>query len=336
MKRTLAGYFIPHKGNNHKPHLLEIGALIVFIALALGIEAAFLSEIAPQFTGSKYTAIVLPEALVTQTNEARADNSLQTLVTNEVLVDAAQRKANDMAEKGYFSHITPDGKEPWYWLAQAGYDFSAAGENLAVNFTESEDVTEAWLNSPGHRANILNGNYTEIGIATAKGVYKGKNTVFVVEFFGIPKTNSVAVAPARVTRPEVVVDFVPEAAPVASEINLEKDTEPQSAPVANPEAPVSVKVAESRVEGAETEVEENVFNVLPPSVVMENPSTNARVKDTTYFVTAILGAIGALIGVVLVLKVLVNIKVQHPATIAHALIALLIIGSCIALNLSLA
>jgi Cysteine-rich secretory protein family len=141
--------------------------------------------------GSDYLASVLPSVLVDLANNDRSNGSidgatLAMLTPNPILERAAQAKADDMARKGYFAHTSPEGIDPWHWFDEAGYDYSYAGENLAINFSESNSVNSAWMNSPLHRANILNGNYTEIGIATATGTYQGRATVFVVQEFGKP------------------------------------------------------------------------------------------------------------------------------------------------------
>lgn len=120
------------------------------------------------------------------TNTNRVADALSPLKPNALLELAAQEKANDMAANGYFAHTSPSGLTPWYWFQKVGYNFTYAGENLAVNFTDSEDVINAWMNSPSHRENILNGNFTEIGIATAQGTYNGKSAVFAVQLFGTP------------------------------------------------------------------------------------------------------------------------------------------------------
>ena len=60
-------------------------------------------------------------------------------------------KAQDMATLGYFAHVSPDGKTPWYWIEKVGYDYQYAGENLAINFSDSKDVTNAWMASPLHK-----------------------------------------------------------------------------------------------------------------------------------------------------------------------------------------
>jgi len=93
-----------------------------------------------------------------------------------------------MAKNGYFAHTSPDGKTPWYWLEQVGYNYQYAGENLAINFSDSKDVTDAWMASPAHRANIVKGNYTDIGTGVATGLYQGQQTVFVVQDYANPLT----------------------------------------------------------------------------------------------------------------------------------------------------
>lgn len=125
-----------------------------------------------------------PMKLIELLNADRAANGLKPLAFNIKLGYSAYMKAKDMADKSYFSHNSPEGVTPWHWFKEAGYTYSNAGENLAVNFDDSESIERAWMDSPGHRANILSGKYNEIGIAAVKGVYKGKETVFVVQHFG--------------------------------------------------------------------------------------------------------------------------------------------------------
>jgi len=181
---------VPHEHNDYKPHLFrELGLFVLFSVIILAFFLAVSGRVVLNRTS--LTALVLPDVLVDYTNENREGGNFKHLAVSTTLQKAAQLKANDMAEKGYFAHKTPDGKSPWYFFQQAGYEFSYAGENLAVNFTDSVEVSRAWMNSPGHRANIMNGNFSEIGIATAEGMYQGRKTVFVVQLFGRPteKTN---------------------------------------------------------------------------------------------------------------------------------------------------
>lgn len=139
-------------------------------------------------------ASVISSALVDLTNTDRAENGIDGLTRSPLLTAAAQAKADDMATKGYFSHVSPDGKDSWYWFKKSEYPFVYAGENLAVDFSDSIDVERAWMHSPAHRTNILNGHFTEIGIATAQGVFEGRTTTFVVQMFGTPAPKSATLA----------------------------------------------------------------------------------------------------------------------------------------------
>lgn len=140
---------------------------------------------------SPNVAAVISGVLVDLANSDRQQDQLANLTVNPVLVAAAQAKADDMATKGYFAHTSPGGLDPWYWFKQAGYNFDYAGENLAVDFSDSGDVNTAWMNSPLHRDNILNPHYTEIGIATAEGTFEGHHTIFVVQEFGAPSQKKI-------------------------------------------------------------------------------------------------------------------------------------------------
>lgn len=158
-----------------------------------------LAYVGSQLLNSPSLAAVISAVLVDLTNSDRAAHTVGGLTVNPLLTAAAQAKANDMATRGYFAHVSPDGKNSWYWFREAGYSFIYAGENLAVDFHDSGDVVRAWMNSPTHRRNMLDGNFTEIGIATAQGTYQGRPTTFVVQMFGTPARATAAVAPVRTT-----------------------------------------------------------------------------------------------------------------------------------------
>ncbi|MDQ3245127.1 MAG: CAP domain-containing protein [bacterium] len=200
--KKLKNHFIPHIGNDYKPHFLRRESILLVLLFVIIVELAFLVQVFFVFDKTKFLAAVLPGVLTNLTNNIRTDNKLSDLTVNPILEKAAQLKANDMASRGYFSHNTPEGNAPWYFLDQVGYKYTLAGENLAVNFFESEDVSRAWMNSPTHRANIVKQGYREIGIAVAFGIYEGKNTVFVVQFFGTPYV-SIAKTENATTNPTV-------------------------------------------------------------------------------------------------------------------------------------
>lgn len=179
-------YFIPSERNNYHPHILQsISVAVMFLLILLSFSIANLQALL--WTSSDWlVGTVLPAVIVDLTNDERSEYTEGILRRNSVLDEAARLKAEDMAAGEYFAHWSPDGLSPWHWFDEAGYTFVHAGENLAVHFTDSEDVVAAWMDSPSHRANILNNNYTEIGVGTAKGIYQGYATVFVVQLFGTP------------------------------------------------------------------------------------------------------------------------------------------------------
>lgn len=184
MKRVVKKYIIPHEDNDHAPHLLRIKGFITLLAVIIGLFSFAAGQLL--YISTHDFAAVLSPVLVDLTNMDRETEQLKPLKVNPVLQKAAEMKAKDMAEKGYFTHTSPEGLSPWYWLSQVNYKFTYAGENLAVNFTESADVAKAWMESPSHRNNIMNDKFTEIGIATAEGMYEGKPAIYVVQLFGKP------------------------------------------------------------------------------------------------------------------------------------------------------
>ena len=164
-----------------KIKLASITIVILLILAFGGFVLTFKSELLDS------VASIYASVLVNLTNKDRIASNIAALKTSPALEIAAQMKANDMAARSYFAHNTPDGQTPWYWFTQAGYKYKYAGENLAVNFVNSEDLETAWKNSPTHWYNIINPKYTEIGIATSTGVYKGRQAIFVVQMFGTPR-----------------------------------------------------------------------------------------------------------------------------------------------------
>lgn len=140
---------------------------------------------------------VIASVVVELTNGERAEEGLGTLSHSDTLTRAAEAKARDMAAKGYFAHVSPDGTTPWKWMADVGYTFVYAGENLAIDFDESPDVVRAWMASPSHRANIVGTQFSEIGVAVVDGVYEGRPATFVVQMFGTPRPGASASATAE-------------------------------------------------------------------------------------------------------------------------------------------
>jgi len=150
-----------------------------------------------------YATDISPQVLLDQTNGIRVTEHESALEMNTELTNAAQAKANDMAKLDFWSHVTPSGQQPWSFMSAAGYQYEAAGENLAYGFGSSDQVMTAWMNSPEHKANILDGDYQDVGFATANVANylgTGPETIVVAMYgepVGIinPSTNSTASTP---------------------------------------------------------------------------------------------------------------------------------------------
>lgn len=161
--------------------------LIAVLAFILLVETLL---VAPDIFNPRrnFTAAVFNSVVIDYANIDRTKAKEPVLRENPLLAQAAAEKALDMATRGYFSHMGPSGETPWSWLDKVGYNYVYAGENLAVNFFDSADVHRAWMNSPAHRENLLDNKFTEIGVGTAPGKFQGRDSLYVVEFFG--KTDS--------------------------------------------------------------------------------------------------------------------------------------------------
>jgi hypothetical protein len=186
MKRKLKNTFVPHEGNNHTPHILSRKGVKLAIGFLVAVQLLVYAWVAIIPSISSQLAAIFPSTVTLLTNQWRSVNNIPDLKTNETLTRAAQAKAEDMASKSYFAHQSPDGSQPWDWISRAGYQYAYAGENLAVNFTDSGYVVEAWKNSPTHNMNLIGPRYTETGVGVATGIYKGREAIFVVQMFASP------------------------------------------------------------------------------------------------------------------------------------------------------
>lgn len=187
--RHLKLFFFSHKDNNHIPHILKEITLIVILLISfffLGISYARYFYFHKTVLGAQVESSVL----IDLTNETRVKYNQSPLIKNPKLENAADLKASDMITNNYFAHNSPSGVTPWYWIKKAGYNFIYAGENLAIDFTQSSDIEDAWLKSPEHKKNILNKDFKEIGISTKEGKLNGENTIFVVQMFGAENKNN--------------------------------------------------------------------------------------------------------------------------------------------------
>jgi len=120
------------------------------------------------------------QQVVDLVNKERAAAGLPALKVNTKLSAVAEKKAEDMRDKNYFSHTSPTYGSPFDMMRQFGVSYSTAGENIAKGQRTPAAVMDGWMNSPGHRANILNSSYTEIGVGYVTD--SNGNTYWVQQF----------------------------------------------------------------------------------------------------------------------------------------------------------
>lgn len=113
-------------------------------------------------------------------NKERKANGLKPLTLNKELSNVATVKSQDMINKGYFDHTSPTYGSPFDMMKSFGISYKAAGENIAKDQKTPSEVMNSWMNSPGHRANILSPNFTELGVGVAKD---SKGTIYWTQMF---------------------------------------------------------------------------------------------------------------------------------------------------------
>lgn len=199
------------------------------LAALLGVVALLCAGSVSYLEHERNLASVNLADVFALTNDERADEGVAKLQRNPLLDQAAQMKAQDMAAKGYYAHVSPEGVTPMHWVEKAGYKYLIIGENLVVNRTDAEQVVDAFMGSPGHRANIVRKDFTDIGVGVANGIYKGKNATFTVQIFAAPYPVAVT-AKSAAAKPAVK----PVQAPITK-----PDSKAAVAPIAVPRAPTT-------------------------------------------------------------------------------------------------
>lgn len=315
--KLLKKYFVPHEDNDHKPHFLRENSIFFIGGLVLLLFAlAFLQSNLISTTG--FLANIFPSVLTDLANGSRTENGLSGLRINPVLTEAARLKAEDMARIGYFAHTSPEGITPWFWFQKSGYIFTYAGENLAIDFSDSYDINKAWLASPGHRANILNKNFTEIGIATAKGTYNGRSTIFVVELFGKPSpvmssAKNLNLVPAPSPQPVITEPTV-----AGAKSEQVKTQNPKFEVESENEMFIAVKNSDQLEEGLKNgSINEAPSYASPIEMAASSPKT---IINYVYLILAII-IISSLI-----LAISIELEKQHPRHILYGVSLLLLIA----------
>jgi uncharacterized protein YkwD len=162
-------------------------ALLVLALLSAACAKAPSSAPSPQGDrGPIGSPAAIAAEVVRYTNDARARNGLSALRSNAKLMEAARLHASQMAAHNLMEHTIPRAKYPTMVsrLEAVGYDYSLAAENVAWNQRSAQAVVTTWMNSTGHRRNILNRELTEIGVAIARNA---RGEPYWIQVFGTPR-----------------------------------------------------------------------------------------------------------------------------------------------------
>ena len=181
------------QGAHHKKTKAYHSTYWPYIPILLLIAGLFLLALSKSPTGPNVLAFateISSQALLSETNQRRADSDAEPLSLNDRLTEAARAKAQDMAERNYWSHETPDGQQPWIFIDGAEYQYIKAGENLAYGFLTSEQTVNGWMNSQTHRENMLDPAFSEVGFGYVNAVnFQGSNEeTIVVAMYAQPMT----------------------------------------------------------------------------------------------------------------------------------------------------
>lgn len=140
--------------------------LVSAVSVVLGNNQA---QTAPESAKTSVVQPIVPlnaDTLFNMVNDERVKAGVKPLVRDTRLDASAKAKCEDMLVNNYWSHTSPSGVEPWYWIQEQHISYKKAAENLAYGFNSDNDTVIGWMNSPGHRENILNVLYTKSGMAT--------------------------------------------------------------------------------------------------------------------------------------------------------------------------
>ena len=258
--RHLKNHFIPHEGNRYHPQALKHHVLLGYSVVLILLKVLVIVVPIALPSSSLYSSAITPQNIIDLTNQTRSNLGLPVLKANSKLAQAAQDKANDMLTNQYFAHVSPTGATPWSWIAKAGYQYTYAGENLAVHFTSSEGLQDGWMASPTHRANIVHPKYTDIGVGVAMGTFEGFDTIFVAEDFGTPELTPVAQTPAPHLTPKVTPAPLPVVSKTPGQVAAaEAVPKPQPEPLPAPQ-PAAVTVPASTPTPTPVAVEPVVYD----------------------------------------------------------------------------
>ena len=359
-------FFIPHKGNNHKPKILHTRslAIIVFSLSLLKIwTVAYLFFIYPNQAEMQNQ---INKEILVLINKERINNNLSELKENKILDSSALAKADDMIINNYFDHYSPNGKKPWDWINRAVYPYLFVGENLAMNFTSAESAHNALMQSPSHKKNILNEKYSDIGLAVVSGKIDGKNTNILVQLFGSKNNNIIDKKVAISNKSnKIKIKTKTENKTITPEIKQEKNIKNQKNIINNKTINntknIKTEDIKKNIENIEDvkyikkikdkninkniisndnpinilSVDEDFKNNFNKEIIYKNPVENKKIGIATKIVNVSQNIyIGFLIILIVSLfaNILIKINVQHKPVIVQTILSIIVIIGLISIH----
>lgn len=242
MKKFLKQFFTPTPENGMLPRALSETAFVTYliVAVAFLISPAYVRRLQIANLSSPFKTYSVVELV----NASRSALGLPILRESDALSQAAWDKAEDIFAKQYFAHISPDKKTPWDFIKGRNYRYTAAGENLAIDFLTPEEAHRSLMESPTHRANILNRLYSEIGVAVAQGTFDNRPSVVIVQYFGNPK--KAPAVPKAAAQPSITPASKPASKPQSTSTALSAEMTRDSFSAES--APTSALLSLGRVE----------------------------------------------------------------------------------------
>jgi hypothetical protein len=176
----LKHYVIASEHNDWQPWIIRPTAFVCFCIMTWTLRLAL------PVSFSFAQATIDAADVMAKINLERTNRFIPALTSNSKLSTAAGAKSNDMLARSYFAHVDPDGNYVWGRIESAGYaPYLTLGENLAMDFGSASGVVEAWMNSPTHRANIVNQKFEDQGLASIYGLFEPDHyTIMITSLFG--------------------------------------------------------------------------------------------------------------------------------------------------------
>lgn len=200
-----------------------VSSLLIIVILSISTYFFVITNFEKQAAASSFNTDTILELI----NGERKKAKLEPLKLDPKLITAANKKAEDMSVKIYFDHYSPAGKRGLSFITDTGFSSKIAAENLAVLFSDSQELVDSWMNSPTHKKNILNPDFEFTGIGIYPGTFEGYKTNFVVQFFADGYTPPKTQVVNKVQKAEVKV--VPEIKEIKPEIVKEPTAEEKEA-----------------------------------------------------------------------------------------------------------